>query len=72
MIDKFEDHPSVYYTGDIYRCFSKCKRVSRSHDGRKVDEFMIWLFQNMKGQTAVYQVELLVFKNVINICSVYM
>ena len=28
-LDKFDDHPSIYYTGNIYRSFRLFKRVKR-------------------------------------------
>ena len=29
-LDKYDDHPSIYYTGNIYRYFRNFKRVNRS------------------------------------------
>ena len=29
-LDKYNDHPSIYYTGNIYRYFRNFKRVNRS------------------------------------------
>ena len=34
-----DDHPSIYYTGNIYRYFRKFKRVNRSEHGRGANEF---------------------------------
>ena len=39
ILDKYDDHPSIYYTGDIYRYFRNFKRVNRSDHGRGADEF---------------------------------
>ena len=38
-LDKFVNHPSIYYTGKIYRYFRNFKRVNRSEHGRGVNEF---------------------------------
>ena len=37
-LDKFDNHPSIYYTGNIYRYFRKFKRVTRSDHGRGANE----------------------------------
>ena len=37
--DKYDDHPSIYYTGDIYRYFRNFKRANRSEHGRGANEF---------------------------------
>ena len=39
ILDKYDDHPSIYYTGNIYRYFKNFKRVNRSNYGRGCDEF---------------------------------
>ena len=39
ILDKYDNHPSIYYTGNIYRYFRKFKRVTRSEDGRGANEF---------------------------------
>ena len=39
ILDKYDNHPSIYYTGNIYRYFRNFKRVSRSEHGRGADEF---------------------------------
>ena len=39
IIDKYDNHPSIYYTGNIYRYFRNYKRVNRSDHGRGADEF---------------------------------
>ena len=39
IIDQYDDHPSIYYTGNIYRYFKNFKRVNRSEHGRGADEF---------------------------------
>ena len=36
--DKYDDHPSIYYTGKIYRYFRNFKRVNRSEHGSVVNE----------------------------------
>ena len=38
ILDKYDDHPSIYYTGNIYRYFRNFKRVNRSEHGRGADE----------------------------------
>ena len=39
ILDKYDDHPSIYYTGNIYRYFENYKRVNRSEHGRGANEF---------------------------------
>ena len=39
ILDKYDNHPSIYYTGNIYRYFRNFKRVNRSEHGRGADEF---------------------------------
>ena len=39
ILDKYDDHPSIYYTGNIYRFFRNFKRVNRSEHGRGANEF---------------------------------
>ena len=39
ILDKYDDHPSIYYTGNIYRYFRNFKRVNRSDHGRRANEF---------------------------------
>ena len=39
ILDKYDDHPSIYYTGNIYRYFRSFKRVNRSDHGGGADEF---------------------------------
>ena len=39
LLDKYDDHPSIYYTGNIYRYFKDFKRVTRSEHGRGANEF---------------------------------
>ena len=39
ILDKYDDHPSVYYTGNLYRYFKNFKRVNRSEHGRGANEF---------------------------------
>ena len=39
ILDKYDDHPSIYYTGNIYRYFRNFKRVNRSDHGRGANEF---------------------------------
>ena len=38
ILDKYDDHPSIYYTGNIYRYFRNFKRVTRSEHGRGANE----------------------------------
>ena len=39
IFDKYDDHPSIYYTGNIYRYFENYKKVNRSDHGRGAKEF---------------------------------
>ena len=39
ILDKHDDHPSIYYTGNIYRYFKNYKRINRSEHGRGANEF---------------------------------
>ena len=39
IVDKYDDHPSTFYIGNIYRYFRNFKRVSRSEHGRGAKEF---------------------------------
>ena len=39
ILDKYDDHPSIYYTGNICRYFRNFKRVNRSDHGRGATEF---------------------------------
>ena len=39
ILDKYDDHPSIYYTGNIYRYFRNFKRVNRSEHGKGANEF---------------------------------
>ena len=39
ILNKYDDHPSIYYTGNIYSYFRSFKRVTRSEHGRGADEF---------------------------------
>ena len=39
ILDKYDDHPSIYYTGNIYRYFRNYKRIIRSEHGRRANEF---------------------------------
>ena len=39
ILDNYDDHPSIYYTGNIYRYFKNFKRVNRSEHGREANEF---------------------------------
>ena len=36
---KYDDHPSIFYTGNVYRSFRKFKRVNRSEHGRRANAF---------------------------------
>ena len=38
-LDKYDDHPSIYYTGNIYSYFRNLKRVTRSEHRRGAIEF---------------------------------
>ena len=37
ILDKYDDHPSIYYTGKIYR--QNFKQVTRLDHGRRANEF---------------------------------
>ena len=39
ILQKYDDHPSIYYTGNVYRYFRNFKRVNRSEHGRGAKEF---------------------------------
>ena len=39
VLDKYDDHPGIYYTGNIYRYFRNFKRVTRLDHGRSANEF---------------------------------
>ena len=39
ILDKYDDHPSIYYTGNIDRYFKNYKRINRSEHGRGANEF---------------------------------
>ena len=39
ILDRYDDHPSIYYTGNIYRYFRNFKRKNRSDHGRGANEF---------------------------------
>ena len=39
ILDKYDDHPSIYYTGNIFRYFRNFKFVTRSEHGRGANEF---------------------------------
>ena len=39
ILDKYDDHPSIYYTGNIYRYFRNFKRINRSDHGSGANEF---------------------------------
>ena len=41
--DRYDDHPSVFYTGNIHRNFENFKRVNRSEHGRGPNEFIKFL-----------------------------
>ena len=39
MLNKYDEHPSIYFTASIYRYFRKFERVNRVDPGRGADEF---------------------------------
>ena len=39
ILDKHDVHPSVFYTGNIYRFFRNFKSVNRSEHGKRANEF---------------------------------
>ena len=40
ILNKNNDHPSIYYTRKIYRYFRIFERVNRSEHGRSANEFI--------------------------------
>ena len=38
IMNKYDDHTSIYFTGSIYRCFRSFKRVTGSDHGRRANE----------------------------------
>ena len=38
-LDRYGDHPAIYYTGNIYRYFRKFKRVNRPKHARGTNQF---------------------------------
>ena len=38
IFDKYDDHPSLYYTGNVYRFLKNFKRVNRAELGGRADE----------------------------------
>ena len=43
ILDKYDDHPSIYYRGNFYRYFRNFRRVNRSEHGRganKLNQFL--------------------------------
>ena len=61
-MDKYDDHPSIYYTGNIYRCFRNFKRGNKSDHGKGDNQFNNILEHEVK--TVIYQVVKVVFSNV--------
>ena len=39
ILDQYDDHPSIYYTGNIDRYYKKYKKVNGSDHGREANEF---------------------------------
>ena len=39
IIDKYDDHPSIFYRGNIFRYFRNFKQVNISEHGRSAKEF---------------------------------
>ena len=39
ILNNYDDHPSIYYTGNVYRYFKNYKKVNRSDHGRGANEF---------------------------------
>ena len=39
ILDKYDDHPSIYYTGNIIRYFKNFQPVNRYQHGRSANEF---------------------------------
>ena len=67
ILDKYDDHPSIYYTGNIYRYFKNFKRVKDLNTEEELMNFII--FQNMKVKTVISLVETDAFSNVLTISS---
>ena len=49
ILDKYDDHPSKYYTGNNNRLLTNFKRVNRSDHGRGANDFKNIL--EYKGQS---------------------
>ena len=43
ILVKYDDHPSIYYTSNIYRYFRNFKRVNRSEHGKGANKFKNFL-----------------------------
>ena len=67
ILDKYDDHPSIYYTGNIYRYFRNFKRVNGSEHGRGVMNSII--FWNTRVISVIYPVETDAFSNVLTLFS---
>ena len=39
FLQKYDDHPSIYFTGNFYRYFRNFKRMRRSEHGKGTIEF---------------------------------
>ena len=67
ILDKYDNHPSIYYTGNIYRYFRKFKSVTRSEHGRGANEFNNIL--EYEGENCFIPSGKDVFSNVLTIFS---
>ena len=45
MLDKYDDHPSICYTGNFIRFFRNFKRVNRSEHGRRANLKTLWILR---------------------------
>ena len=68
ILDKDDDHPSIYYTGNIYRYFRNFKRVNRSDHGKVANEFKKKI-KTIKEETVIYLVQTDVFSCVLTAFS---
>ena len=56
VLDRYDDHPSIYNTGDICRYFRNFKPVNRSEHGRSAN--IKRFYWKMEHKTVIYQVEM--------------
>ena len=67
ILVKYDDHPSIYYTGNNYRFFKNFDRLNRSEHGRCAKKFNN--FSEYEGENYYIPSEMVVFSNVLTIYS---